>query len=170
MEDWVNIQTNSWKYILPPVRPYTNLIHIQFVWEFHIHRWICRPITASYRFIRTTKTWPTTSRVACLHAWQLMQKSAAVTCYGLWSTCMSWFTILHSYLRNKTCSSEFLHQTNQAKNTYPVVSTWTLISMPEGSFVLAWDDCRNESFISLDNSMSYKTSKHIKHYKGTESI
>jgi hypothetical protein len=29
--------------------------------------------------------------------------------------------------------------------------------MLEGSLVLARDDCLNESFISLDNSMSYKT-------------
>lgn len=39
--------------------------------------------------------------------------------------------------------------------TYPVVKTWTLISIPDGSFVRAWDDCLNDSFISFDNSMSW---------------
>ena len=38
---------------------------------------------------------------------------------------------------------------------YPVVKTWTLISIPDGSFVLAWDDCLNDSFISFDSSISW---------------
>lgn len=49
-------------------------------------------------------------------------------------TCMR--SGLQTYL-NGTCSTESSYQSNGAKKIYPVVSTWTLISMPEGSFVLA---------------------------------
>jgi hypothetical protein len=38
---------------------------------------------------------------------------------------------------------------------YPEVRTCTLSSIPDGSFVLAWDDCLKDSFISFDNSISW---------------
>ena len=44
---------------------------------------------------------------------------------------------------------------NSLKSTYPIVRTWTLISIPVGSFVLAWEDCLKDSFISFDNSISW---------------
>lgn len=44
---------------------------------------------------------------------------------------------------------------NLINSAYPVVKTWTLISIPDGSFVLAWDDCLNDSLISFDNSISW---------------
>lgn len=45
---------------------------------------------------------------------------------------------------------------------YPVVKTWTLISIPDGSLDLAWADCLKDSFISFDNSMScYNNFEHI---------
>lgn len=43
---------------------------------------------------------------------------------------------------------------NEQSKTYPVVKTCTLNSIPDGSFVLACDDCLKDSFISFDNSMS----------------
>lgn len=54
---------------------------------------------------------------------------------------------------------------NLIHSAYPVVKTWTLISIPEGSFVLAWDDCLNDSLISFDNSISWRKFQGNNEYK-----
>ena len=49
---------------------------------------------------------------------------------------MSWFTLDTDIQVTEHVQSIRIESMGQ-KNGYPVVSTWTLISMPEGSFVLA---------------------------------
>jgi len=60
------------------------------------------------------------------------------------------------FLSTHTHTHTYIYMMRRHK-AYPVVKTWTLISIPDASFDLACDDCLNESFISFDNSMSWFT-------------
>jgi hypothetical protein len=48
--------------------------------------------------------------------------------------------MLYRYQCNGTILQNAYPINETKKDFYPIVSTWTLISMPWGSFVLAWYD------------------------------